>query len=190
MHDEAVTLISALGCVYQASQSRSARLGSLSRSLWAGSQNDLIGARDSGLGDAWSVLAWSALALYHNTVSPQGIHTRRFQAHQWDVANPHQPQPLVLSPWVLFHLTGFVLRCKSNTIIASPLFSPVFHLSHHCLLLFLSLSSPGWTVCLQAIWLLLGQWNVPAFPGLLWVRLHFMVLWWATKILHFLNDLT
>lgn len=65
-------------------------------------------------GDAWPALVMSV----------QHKSSHQFCPHQWDVTNAHQPQPLVLSPLMLFHLTDLVLSCTSSTIIASSVFSP------------------------------------------------------------------
>ena len=62
--------------------------------------------------------------------------SNQFCPHQWDVTNAHQPQPLVLSPLMLFHLTDLVLSCMSSTIIASSVFSPFTIIGLYHLLIF------------------------------------------------------
>lgn len=83
---------------------------------------------------------------------------------------------------MLFHFSGSALSSTSNTTADYSVFSPSSVASPYFLLFSFSSFFTGWTVRVQAIRLLFSQWNVPALPGLLWVHLNFMVLWWATLV--------
>lgn len=143
-----------------------------SRSLWVGLHNDLIATRDCGQtgnvsGSCSICTGYICAAHLHSKPSHQ------FCPYKWDITSHSRrySRPWCYSTWPIYH------RPASS----APHPHPRRHWSYS---VFRFTTSAGRTVRVQAFRLLLSQWNVPALPGLLWVRLNFMVLRWATLMSH------
>lgn len=108
-----------------------------SRSLWAGPYNGPMGVRNCGQTRSvsytfdlhWSCLSCTSTAIHYLW----GGLNHQFCPHQRNITNTHQPEPLVLSPLMLFQLASLGLFFTSNTIIASSMF---LRFSFICLIIF------------------------------------------------------
>lgn len=131
--------------------------------LWTGGSGDQLLPLPSGLSrnGAFPSTTW--------TFSSQSLESvpTSFQGCKTSVLPLIYPQAFLLQ-------CSLILTCKAR--VARALSALGTGGSEPSLTSFLL---AGGHLCLQTLWLLLCQWHEPAVPRVLWMCLHFLVLWWA-----------